>query len=505
MRRDSMLTDSSLKKISNIIIGDEGDYFKYKSGYELVHMFNSYFGQNDTYGSGFPSRWIYVYNKLVDRINNNSVDNFFSVILSIKYMMIEHDCSQIEAAEWSEKARNGLNEILAKESFKIIKKGNNHFLINENTDLVLIGSGGFADAYLQKSTGLVIKKLREDFWFDEGIKSRFKREYLITKELSELNGIITVYDFNKSDYSYSMEKAELTFDKYITENSLSEDNKIKCIRIILHIMKSVHDKDIIHRDLSPNNIFILHGEIKIADFGLGKDLNMFTSHQTIHTQAVGQYYYCAPEQFMMLRDGDKRSDVYSLGRIINFIMTGKPTDSHHSFRSVSEKATNTDSAYRYGDASQLLQAFEKSVEYQKDENRKDMVMGKIEKGILDDSVDAFIYEIPSQEICKLLVSEEKQFDSVLIKFMKQDEERANYIIQTVDSSFREVCYSFESYDPIAKFAFDVLSEKFGFTVKEIAANILRFVAFDVNRFYAQRLVESIKEQGLEPLLEEILC
>ena len=84
--------------------------------------------------------------------------------------------------------------------------------------------------------------------------------------------------------------------------------------------------------------------IKIADFGLGKDLNVFTSHQTMHTNAVGQFYYCAPEQFMMLKDGDKRSDVYSLGRVINFIMTGDPRNSHHIYRNIAEKATNSNTA-----------------------------------------------------------------------------------------------------------------------------------------------------------------
>lgn len=101
-------------------------------------------------------------------------------------------------------------------------------------------------------------------------------------------------------------------------NDLPEITKINCIRQILHVMTEVHNQDIIHRDLSDNNIFIISGVLKIADFGLGKDLNVFTSHQTVHTNAMGQYFYCAPEQFMMLKDADKRSDVYSLGRVINF-------------------------------------------------------------------------------------------------------------------------------------------------------------------------------------------
>ena len=108
-------------------------------------------------------------------------------------------------------------------------------------------------------------------------------------------------------------------------------------------MTEFYKKDIIHRDLSPNNIFIMSGVIKIADFGLGKDLNVFTSHQTMHTNAVGQYYYCAPEQFMLLRDGDKEVMYILSGRLINFIMTRNPRNSHHIFRNVAEKATNSDS------------------------------------------------------------------------------------------------------------------------------------------------------------------
>lgn len=105
-------------------------------------------------------------------------------------------------------------------------------------------------------------------------------------------------------------------------------------------MTEVHKRDIIHRDISADNIFIISGMIKIADFGLGKDLNLFTSHQTMLTNAVGQFYYCAPEQFMMLKDGDKRSDVYSLGRVINYdygSMMITPRHFGHPARSVGEE------------------------------------------------------------------------------------------------------------------------------------------------------------------------
>lgn len=89
-------------------------------------------------------------------------------------------------------------------------------------------------------------------------------------------------------------------------------------------MSLVHQRDVLHRDLSPTNVFFVNGIIKIADFGLGKNLNTLTSHQTMDTSSFGQLFYCAPEQLTLLKDADKRSDVYSLGRIINFVMTKNP-------------------------------------------------------------------------------------------------------------------------------------------------------------------------------------
>lgn len=65
-------------------------------------------------------------------------------------------------------------------------------------------------------------------------------------------------------------------------------------------------------------------------------------------------------------------------------------------------------------------------------------------------------------------------------------------------------YRQKSTGLIVTFAYRVLKDSFPFVVKETAANILRFVATDVNRFSAQRLVEELKEDGLEPMIEDIL-
>lgn len=502
---EKMLSSDSLKEISHIFCGDTGGFYTYKQGYKLVDFFNSNLGTNDVYRSGFPSRWAYVHDKLVDLINSQQIDKFFNVVLSKPYLIQEQALSEIEAAEKIESIYAEFNSIIRRDLCKITRSNGRYHLVRENDDLVPIGNGGFANVYRQKSTGLVVKKLKDDYLTDAGIRSRFKREYNITKSLQDAFGIIQVYSFDEGNSSYTMEYAETTLYKYVMDNDLSDDIRLNCIRQILYIMTEVHERDIIHRDISSNNIFIISGMIKIADFGLGKDLNVFTSHQTLHTNAVGQYYYCAPEQFMMLKDGDKRSDVYSLGRVINFIMTGDPRNSHHIYRSVAEKATNTDAAYRYADARQLSIFFEKAVSYKQAAENQERIDEKILRKIFDDEVESYIYDLSAEKISTAILREKKGFVDVLLAFMKTSEEHALYIIQSVDKSYQDVCgRTFTAYDPFASFAYWVLRSGFPYVVNETAANILRYVASDVHRFSAQHLVEDIKNIGVEPMIEEIL-
>lgn len=499
-----MLSSDSLKEISSIFCGDTADFYTYKQGHKLVNFFNSYFGTKDVYRSGFPSRWAYVYDKLVDLINSNRIDRFFNIVLSKKYLMQEQSLSEVEAAEKIDIIYAEFNRIIHRDLCRITRSNEHYHLVKENDDLEPLGNGGFANVYRQRSTGLVVKKLKDDYLTDTGIRSRFKREYNITKSLQDAFGIIEVYTFDEGSCSYTMEYAETTLEKYVQSFDLSDDIKLKCIRQILYIMTEVHKRNIIHRDISANNIFVISGMIKIADFGLGKDLNVFTSHQTMNTNTVGQYSYCAPEQFMMLKDGDKRSDVYSLGRVINFIMTGDPKNSHHIYRNIAEKATNSDAAYRYADAGQLSIFFEKAVSYMQKADYQKQIDEKVAKKVFDDEVENYIYNLSAEKISTAILRKQEGFVDVLLAFMKTSDNHASDIIQSVDSSYQEVCKTFADNDPFASFAYLVLRSGFPYIVNETAANILRFIAKDVNRFSAQRLIEDIKKIGVEPMIEDIL-
>ena len=97
-----MISENSLKEIAHIFCGDIEDLYVYKTGSQLVAFFNRYYNLHEKYGAGFPSRWIYVYDKLFQLIKLNRLDGFLDIILSKEYLISEQSLSQVEAAEKSE-------------------------------------------------------------------------------------------------------------------------------------------------------------------------------------------------------------------------------------------------------------------------------------------------------------------------------------------------------------------------------------------------------------------
>lgn len=492
------------EKLSKIFCGDEEALFEYKSGPQLVSFFNTHFHYKDIYGQGFNTRWRYVNEKLLDFSSSGRINKFLNIILSKNYILTERKVSEVDALEHQQKVLEAVNKICSVYSLIISRRDNKFFLLEINDDLVEIGKGGFAVIYLQKSTGLVMKKLNDDAIKRKALRSRLKREYEITKSCSDIESIIKVYDFDDSNCSYTMEKADTTLADFIGESDLPKDSKINIIRQILYTMSIVHQREILHRDLSPTNIFLVGGIIKIADFGLGKSLNVLTSHQTMDTASFGQLFYCAPEQLTLLKDADKRSDVYSLGRIINFIMTRDPNTYSHSFRSISEKATNLNPEYRYQDATEMLNALNKWMSMRSDKEFENIMWSKISQEIFDSDVENYIYEMSGDDLCKNCIKKGHVFLNCLIQFMSIDDSHANNIMQLIDSNFEKQIKRYEDADPFATLAYIILKENFTYTVNEVAAKILHYVAHDVGRFDAQRKVDSLIEYGLEPMIEELL-
>ncbi|MCU7557969.1 serine/threonine protein kinase [Macrococcus sp. TMW 2.2395] len=500
------LLNEAFKEISNVFIGDKVDLYNYKTGAKLVEFFNQYFNYRDVYKQGFPSRWFYVSNNLIDLYNKGKINQFFTLILSKEFILTERKKDEVDAISHSTVIFQELRRILRPYSYDLIKSNDSKVkLVSINKDLIYVASGGYANVYLQQSTGYIVKKLKEDFVVDSAIRSRFKREFNITKSLNDLSNIIRVYDFDEQSCSYQMEKAEVTLEKYIKNYDITFEQRITLIRQILDIMSKVHERDIIHRDLSPTNIFILNGMIKISDFGLGKDLNMFSSHQTITTHGVGQFYYCAPEQFMLLKDGDMKSDVYSLGRIITFVLTGEIKSDDHQFMNLIDKACNENPAYRFNNASDLYINFERRMKIINDKNHDEKMLAKIIKGKYEDDVLEYLYGLAGNRICELIANKHNNINQAIIKCMENDDKQAQIMIAKIFNNYIDVAgKDYNRYDGFAKLSSTILKMSFSFIVLEISAKILVFVACSVNRFYAQDLVKEVINFGIDPMIEDIL-
>ena len=499
------ISEESLRAIAEIFVGDRGQLYDYRKGPEIVDFFNQQFGYRESYQWGnAPTRWVYARDKIAELFTSGRANEFFSSILSYQHMMRLWGCGELEARRKVEAARAEFNRLLRPDGFALSGSDGNFNLVEIDDDLVLIGEGGFAKAFLQKSTGLVVKKLNEESILDERARHRFKREFAIMKELSGVRGVLAVYDFDEDSCSYTMEAGERTLESFMSE-PLPENVKTAILEQVLQAMASMHDKGYIHRDISPTNIFVLHGEIKIADFGLGKNLNTLASHITSSTRNYGQYFYCSPEQLLYLKDGDKRSDVFSLGRLINFVMTGDPVDGTHKLRHVSEKATSQDPSNRYQDASELLEAFRRRLAISADEQRIAAIVEKMQRRIIDDEVSGWILEMQPRQLCEKIISL-PGFANAIARFACDSGPHATFVVDSIGEGMVEACgSSFEANDPFASISSQAAtSDTAPFDVRERACVILAYVAHCVNRFNAQRIVDDLIDKGIDPILEDVL-
>ncbi|MCA9241820.1 MAG: serine/threonine protein kinase, partial [Planctomycetales bacterium] len=83
---------------------------------------------------------------------------------------------------------------------------------------------------------------------------------------------------------------------------------------------------LVHRDIKPSNILIdRHGVVKVVDMGLARLREDDDKHELTSSGAtLGTFDYIAPEQARDPRNADARSDIYSLGCTLFFMLTGRP-------------------------------------------------------------------------------------------------------------------------------------------------------------------------------------
>ena len=201
-----------------------------------------------------------------------------------------------------------------------------------------LGSGGMGEVYLAEHLLLrrpcAVKLIRPEQAGNPAYVQRFEREVRLTATLTHPN-TIQVFDYGRTDddtFYYVMEYLKgLSLEQMVTRHGpLPAGRAIYLLRQVCAALREAHTIRLLHRDIKPGNVHVCerggeHDVIKLLDFGLvlpltEADGNRLTRDATI----AGTPAYMSPEQADGEENLDARSDIYSVGALAYFLLSGHP-------------------------------------------------------------------------------------------------------------------------------------------------------------------------------------
>jgi serine/threonine-protein kinase len=252
----------------------------------------------------------------------------------------------------------------------------------------VLGRGGTSEVYQARNeiSGrlIAIKALKSEFAGDEAFLTLMRRE----EEIREIrhDAVVRYSENHRTPDGHIylvMDYVEgPALDAVMKSGGMSADDLLLVAKRVAHGLRAAHNRNIVHRDLSPDNIILRGGkpeEAVIIDFGIAKDTNP-GAETIVGNEFAGKYAYAAPEQ--LSGQTDRRTDIYSLGALLLATFRGKSPDVGRNpmevvqfktnpldtsglpepFKSVIDRMTAPDPAQRYQTADELIAALGDTVE-----------------------------------------------------------------------------------------------------------------------------------------------
>ncbi|MDB5213034.1 MAG: Serine/threonine protein kinase [Myxococcaceae bacterium] len=195
-----------------------------------------------------------------------------------------------------------------------------------------IGEGGMGEVYKARHALLrrptAIKIIRNSS--NAETSARFEREVQLTSQLTHPN-TVHVYDFGRAadgTFYYAMEYIEgLTLWQLVQLDGAQSPGRVVSLLVqICASLAEAHALGLIHRDVKPDNVLIsvrglVPDAVKVVDFGLARTVGTDSREEESGT-VMGTARYMAPEVVSEPWGADARSDIYAVGALAYFLLTG---------------------------------------------------------------------------------------------------------------------------------------------------------------------------------------